>query len=81
MSERTFVLFFLFRNLVVVFLENVTLVFFLFFDAAGDRATLIMVHNAGHGLVPRGRGPVSPPVVAVAASVVTFLTRVIPPTG
>ena len=50
-------------------------------DAAGDRATLIMVHNAGHGLVPRGRGPVSPTVVAVAASVVTFLTRVIPPTG
>jgi acetyl esterase/lipase len=42
---------------------------------AGDRATLIMVRNAGHGLIQSGSGPVTPDVTTLAADVDNFLTR------
>jgi dipeptidyl aminopeptidase/acylaminoacyl peptidase len=42
--------------------------------AAGDQATLILVQNAGHGLLQRGNGPITPSVKTVAADAVTFLT-------
>ena len=47
---------------------------------AGDSAQLILVHNAAHGLVHRGDGPVSPSLPMVAADIVTFLTTQLRPT-
>ena len=41
---------------------------------AGDQATLEMVRNAGHGLIPAGNGPVTPSIPTLAAQVVRFLT-------
>lgn len=41
---------------------------------AGNRATLIMVQHAGHGLVPTGGGDVSPSMTQVAGRVVQFFT-------
>jgi acetyl esterase/lipase len=41
---------------------------------AGDKATLEIVRNAGHGLIPTGRGPVTPSIPTLASQVVGFLT-------
>jgi acetyl esterase/lipase len=49
-------------------------------QGAGDSAQLIFVHNAAHGLVHRGDGPVSPSLAMVAADIVTFLTAQLRPT-
>lgn len=49
-------------------------------QGAGDSAQLILVHNAAHGLVHRGDGPVSPSLPMVAADIVTFLTAQLGPT-
>ncbi len=46
---------------------------------AGDEATLVTVQHAGHGLIHTGNGPVTPDVATLAAEVVTFLTRQLPP--
>ncbi len=43
-------------------------------EAAGDRATLVLVTHAGHGLVPTGAGPLSPSVADLAQQAATFLT-------
>ena len=43
--------------------------------AASDQATLIIVRNAGHGLIQSGNGPVTPDVATVAADAVRFLTK------
>lgn len=40
----------------------------------GDSASLIWVRNAGHGLIPRGDGPVTPSIPMVVADIVDFLT-------
>jgi acetyl esterase/lipase len=45
---------------------------------AGDPATLTMVHNAGHGLIQSGVGPVTPGLAALAGEVESFLTRQFP---
>ena len=46
---------------------------------AGDEATLIMVRNAGHGLLQSGKGPLDPDVATVAADTVRFLTQQLSP--
>ena len=45
---------------------------------AGDQATLVMVDNAGHGLIPTGQGPVTPSMPTLASEVVGFLTSALP---
>lgn len=47
--------------------------------AAGDQATLIMVRNAGHGLIQSGNGPITPDVATVAAEAERFLTNQLSP--
>jgi len=44
-------------------------------DAAGGRATLLLVANAGHGLVPTGGGPLTPSIPSLAKQAATFLTN------
>ena len=46
---------------------------------AGDRATLVTVQNAGHGLVQAGSGPVTPDVATLANDVVRFLSDQLSP--
>jgi len=41
--------------------------------AASDPATLVMVQNAGHGLLHAGRGPISPSTNELSQQVVRFL--------
>jgi len=43
-------------------------------DAAGNRATLVLVAHAGHGLVPTGSGSPTPSVPDLATQAATFLT-------
>jgi acetyl esterase/lipase len=48
--------------------------------AAGDDPTLVMVHNAEHGLLPVASGPITPPVSDLAAQAAAFLIRHLEPT-
>jgi len=59
-SERTFVLFFLFRGLFVVFLEDVALIFFLFLDRAGNRDLVVddfIDHDSPSSVIVARRPP------------------------
>ena len=46
---------------------------------AGDDATLQIVRNAGHGLIPTGGGPVTPSIPTLANQVAGFLTAALSP--
>jgi acetyl esterase/lipase len=47
--------------------------------AAGEAPSLVMVHNAQHGLLPAGGAAMSPTVPQVAADVVAFMVRQLRP--
>jgi dipeptidyl aminopeptidase/acylaminoacyl peptidase len=43
---------------------------------AGDPATLVVVHNAAHGLLQAGSQPVSPGLVPLSHTIVGFLDHI-----